>query len=240
MNLKKLVPILALGIVPANATVIFIDDFNASQTVFAGPIGPNPVSSQSGVAVGSNVLGGARSLEVTRTSGTSIDFGTVGLGSLTMALAPADSGFASLIWDGDTNGTLNQNGIVPVDLTDAGSNTAIALSVRSDLVAPIILTFYSGNGNSSTYSFNTPAQGFGATPFTDYVIAMSSFVTSSGTGANFTGITAATLFIDGQFQPGLDVEVQNYQAMNPIPEPASFGLVAAGLAGLFIRRHRKQ
>jgi hypothetical protein len=238
MNLKTVLPILVLGTIPAHATVIFIDNFVDSQTVFAGPIGPNPVSSSSGVSGGGNVLGGNRTMEVTRTSGTSIDFGTVGFGSLTMALAPADSGTLRLIWDGDTNSALNQNGLTPTDLTDAGANTHIALSVRSDLVAPITLTFYSGAGNASTYSFNTPAAGFGLTPFTDYVIAMSSFSTISGTGVDFSAITAAMLFIDGTSQPGLDVEIQNYQAMNPVPEPASFGLVAAGLAGLWLRRRK--
>jgi hypothetical protein len=154
-----------------------------------------------------------------------------------MALAPADSGYAYLIWDGNTDGTLNQTGLPATDLTDSGANTLIGLSVRSDLLAPITLTFYS-LGGSSSYTLNTPAQGFNATPFTNYAIAMTSFTTMSGTGANFSAITAATMLINGQSQPGLDVEIQNYRAM-ATPEPGTFGLIGAGLVGLAFIRRRK-
>jgi hypothetical protein len=225
MKLTTLLPLLVLGVVPATASVIFIDNFSVNQTVFS----PN----QSGV-VGSGLFGGARSLEVI--ADDTFDYGRVNAGALTLALAPADVGFALLTYDGDTNGTLNQAGIAPTDLTDGGQNIFIGLSVRSDLVAPITMTFYSGNGNSSSYTINAPGLGF-ATAYTEFLIPMTQFISMSGTGANFTSITAATLLIDGT-NPGVDVQVRNYAAM-PTPEPSTFGLIGAGLVGLAAFRRRK-
>lgn len=238
MNLKTLLPILALSIVPASASVIYIDNFGNPQTVNAGD--GDPLSNQSGILGGPNVLGGARSIEVTKTSGDPelVDSARVNTtGTLTFSLAAADGGYALLIWDGDTDGIVNQAGIASTDLSAAGQNYYIGLSVRSDLAAPITMTFYSGVGNSSSYTFNTPGTGF-AVPYTNYLIPMSSFVSMSGTGANFAGITAATLFIDGQNQPGVDVQIRNYAAM-PTPEPATFGMIGAGLIGLAVFRRRK-
>jgi hypothetical protein len=176
---------------------------------------------------------------VTQIAGGLPDNGTVTGGALTLSLAAADQGYALLTYDGDGNGTLNEAGISPTDVTDGGLNSYIGLSLRSDLSAPITMTFYSGIGNSSSFTLNTPALGF-AVPYTDYLVLMSSFVTQSGTGADFTNITAATLLIDGTSptSAGVDLQVKNLMA-TPAPEPASIGLMAAGLAGLYFRRRRK-
>jgi hypothetical protein len=67
---------------------------------------------------------------------------------------------------------------------------------------------------------------------------MSSFNVTGGTGANFSAITAATLFLDGTGQPGVDMQIDDISATG-VPEPASFGIVLVGLSGLLALRRRK-
>jgi hypothetical protein len=235
---KAILPLMILVLASAaEAAPVFIDNFNDDQQVLVSGNGANPLSSSNGIAIGGNGLGGFRTITIQRTNGISLDYGQALGGLLEMSLSAADSGSLLVIWDGDTNSALNQNGLTPVDLTDGGSNSQIGLGLRSDLVAPVTLTFYSGNGNSSSVTFNSPAQGF-AVPFTQLFFQMSSFNVTGGTGANFSAITAATLFLDGTGQPGVDMQIDDISATG-VPEPASFGIVLVGLSGLLALRRRK-
>jgi len=184
-----------------------------------------------------NAIGGARSVIVTRTSGNGFEFVNVAAGLFEFNLGAGDSGSAQIIWDGDTNPALNENGFGPVDLTGGGTNTALIAFVRSDLIAPITFTVYSGAGNYSTFTIGTPGNGF-AVPFAEYYMLFGGFVSGGGTGADFTAVTAIAAFVDGTSQPGAACQL-DLLGTNRVPEPGTFGLAGLMLGSLLVFARRK-
>jgi len=227
----------ALMTLPLAAAPVLVDNFDDAQLVSVGPAGVNPLANSGGVLTGANSIGGARTVTVTRTAGNSFDFVLVSNGIFEFNLAAADAGSALIIWDGDTNPILNENGFGPVDMTDSGTNTHFVAMVRSDLVAPITFTIYSGTGNSSSFTINTPAAGF-VVPFAQYYIPFAAFVNTGGTGGDFSGVTALTALLDGTNQPGTDFQLDLIGG-DRVPEPGTFGLAGLLLGGLvYIARRR--
>jgi hypothetical protein len=228
--------ILALAVcsLRASGAPIVIDLFTDPQTILIPPGGINPVTMNGGVSTGSNAIGGARTVELTRNAGAGFDVAFVFGGTYDHSQAAADSGFSLITWDGDTNTALNQNGF-SVDLTGGGTNSFVVIPMQSDLAAPITMTLYSGTGNFSTVSVNTPALGFGG-PFAEYYIPFSSFINGGGSGVDFNNVTAVTLLIDGSGTPGLDVLLSGPLMAAPAPEPATFGLAGVFLGAAFLLR----
>lgn len=211
---------------------IMIDSFN--NTIHFASVGfaPGTLSASSGtLTAGGESVGGARFFTITRTGdgNDSINVSSTLPGTFNFNLAANDIGTGLIIWDGDSNSTIDHG--LSVDLTSGGLNAHIQTSVRSDLVAPVVVTVYSGAGNFSTFTFSSPGLGFAATPYTVLNLAFAGFTVGGGSGANFASVTAVTLFVDGSSTPGLDFQIDYIQA-SEIPEPATFAVIGLGLAGI--------
>lgn len=243
-----------------SAGPIVIDGFGTDQSsIFVLPGGGNPSSSNSGVAA-PDAVGGSRNVGITRVTGNDLDSANVGLtpGIFTFSSAAANNSVGRIIWDGDTNNSVNPTGLGGVDLTGGGTNTFLRLQARSDITGTLYITVFTSATSYSTVAITLPAGGFGATPFTEYIIPFSSFtqgapanVTSSSIGFNlgaatggvtFTNVGAITLFVDGtgSSSAGLDTQIRLLQADGIVtPEPITLALAGAGLGLMGLLRRRK-
>ncbi len=246
-----------------SAAPIVIDAFGTDQNqiqVGPGQPGNNPWTAGSGVAA-PDAIGGSRNISITRVSGNGSDTADVGLtpGVFTLSTAAANNSVGRIIWDGDTNSSVNPTGLGGRDLTDGGTNTFLRLQARSDITGTIYITIFTSATAYSTVAITLPALGFGATPFTEYIIPFSSFtqgapanVTSSTIGfnlgaasgsANFTNVGAITLFVDGTGagSAGLDTQIRLLQADGPppVPEPVTLLLSGVGLGFIGLLRRRQ-
>jgi hypothetical protein len=234
-NLKTALAVAGLAVTPLmRGAIVPVDTFDGPlQVASVGFGGGNPVTVGVGIGGLPTVVGGSRYVQVTRDSGALNDTVVV-VGGVFSLLLGTDPGSGLIIWDGDTNSSVD-SGLL-VDLTSGGTNWSLYTSLRSDLVAPITFTLYSASG-SSRVSFFSPGLGFGATPFTNVNLPFTGFVIDSGAGVDFTAVTAITAFLDGSSVPGLDVEIDFVQG--GVPEPATFALVGTVLLGIgLIRRKR--
>ncbi|MFN7925226.1 MAG: PEP-CTERM sorting domain-containing protein [Bryobacteraceae bacterium] len=230
----------ALVAMQANAATVIIDSFTTTQSVtISGGSSPPNTTADTGVVTGAASAGGARNIMLTRTFGTGTDQSKVNSGAapnpdiLEFSVAANDLVNLLVLYDGGTD-NVNSQGL-NLNLQIAGSNPRFEFLSRSDLAGTVTLTIYSGTGNASA-SFNLPALGFGATPFT-----LSSIPYASFAGVNFANVKAITLGIQGS--SGLDAQLDILQAKTDdappgIPEPATLALTGAGIGALYLKRRR--
>ncbi|MCA9010516.1 MAG: DUF11 domain-containing protein, partial [Planctomycetaceae bacterium] len=166
-----------------------IDDFTqpggTGQTLTANAAGTATTSS---FATTSGAIGGERDMIVTATLG-SVTFEANGAAfplNLNYNANFGATGRASVIWDGADNNptTLSPSGLGGQDLTALGE-TGFLLSVGSSQPVTLSLVVHSGPTNSSTATINLAA-GAIDTLYVPY----SSFVTTTGTGADFANVGA--------------------------------------------------
>ncbi len=240
--------LVALSVQPAPLT---IDNFQTAHPfLFAGPGGGNPLSADSGVSgLPTDIIGGARNLAVTRTSGVNIGLASISGGELTFGMV-TDLGYSRIIWDGDLNSSLNY-ALAAVDLTGGGLRTRFHVRARSDLAGSVHLTVFSSATDYSSITFALPAAGIGASytnlfpNFSSLVLGAPALVTSDlGLGAatamaDLTNITAITLHVDGTAIAGLDAQFQLVEVADNVPEPATFGLVGGMLFALALLHRRR-
>ncbi|HEY7087996.1 MAG TPA: hypothetical protein VH518_07895 [Tepidisphaeraceae bacterium] len=214
---------------------VVIDNFSGAVSTSVAPASPNPSSSNLGLAT-ANAIGGARNLTATRITGVNgmninADVGSSGV--FNYSTGPADTGSASILYDGGTDNIPSFIGLVGTDLTQGGLNTLVNLLYRADLAgATISVDIYTDATRASRASFNTAATGFGANPFASVNLPYASFSPLVGTGATFSNVGMIQITVDGSTTPALDLQIDSIQS---IPEPA--GIAVAGLcAGILMRR----
>ncbi len=176
--------------------VVTIDHFDAAQGPVVASLG-NPAG---GSVSGPNVLGTERDVRVTVLSGSP---GTASMQAITSDLLHSqDTGIIAqtlIQWDGvDGSITLNPSGLGGVDLTQAGTQNGLAISVLlNDLPIDLKFTIYSGP-NSSTATISLPGGQTGGSLPIDYYVPFGAFTTLGGSGANFSSVGAVELLIDGK------------------------------------------
>jgi hypothetical protein len=215
------------GTISLNATPVLIDNFSTDQFVSVGPSGTNPLTNTGGILTGTNSIGGARTISITRTAGSGFDYVQT-TGGIARVLSGDDEVTASFTWDGDIDPALNATGLGGIDLTGGGSNIYFYLASRSDAVGPISVTIYSDAGNASRAMINSPGTGFGSAAFASNLILFSAFSNFLGSGATFTNVGAIVVTVDGTGLAGLDTQIDLIEATS-VPEPGTLAFVAIGL-----------
>lgn len=227
----------------ADAGLILIDPFTATQAalqVIGSPAGPRNVS---GALDTGTVIGGEREVRVERTSlapnagQTSVDVNLSIEEAATFASGPNTAGRAIFTYDGDDSiSTLNTTGLGGLNLTTGGIGE-FRVRATSDLGGVGILDVYTNAGLVSRRTFNlAPDPTF---TFVDYVLPYSSFVDLVGTGADFANVGAIRFTVDGTSVAGTDVGIDFIAAGSPVPEPAAFLLFGSGLAAVALRMRRR-
>jgi len=223
--------------VPAHA--VTIDNFSGAQTLLANSGTPTDDDFLAG-----GMLGGERDISIGHVSGPSnvdlsVDSG--GNGRLSYSEGSETQGTAVLVWDGvDTSTAVDTVGLTPADLTDAGASNSIAFQLLStDFSGSIVVTLWSGAGNSSTGTLVVPS--LIGSP-TAAPLLFSSFSIATGTGANFAAVTAIQMELITP-NSGTDWQIDLIESTftaEAVPEPATWVLALIGLCGLGILKQRRR
>lgn len=221
----------AVFALPASAFIIDSFDDTQSQSASSG----TPVDS--GTLAG-GMIGGSRDLTANWTSGPNTVDADVNSGSsslLNISLGADTLGTVDVIYDG------GGGGFAATDFTVGGTLNAIAMQIPfDDLPVDIEIVALSLTGTSAL-TLN-PGGGIFAPTSLDYLFG--SFVTQSGTGADFTAVTGLELHISPNF-PATDLQIDfietTFVPPPGVPEPSTYVLGAMGLLGLglFLRRKRQ-
>jgi len=220
----------ALGLLlggPLAASALVIDDFTTPLTTNA-EIGlgglPNPVDATGG-GVAAGAIGGARGVALERTVGggtASVDVGLSATNALSVSTGAGVAANATVIYDGDTNGTPNTTGLGGIDVTEGGANSILRLLVESDQAGVVFrITFHNGASNAFLDLVTTGGNTFGAPQLLTGNLATLDQDILENVGAITVDVFGPTSF---------DVSVTQFEVA--VPEPGSLALMAIGLAGL--------
>ncbi|MBL8828840.1 MAG: DUF11 domain-containing protein [Planctomycetaceae bacterium] len=125
-------------------------------------------------------------------------------------------------WDGvDGSSNLNGSGLGNLDLTNAGANTALRVSIGADIAGGrATFRIYSDAGNMSSATVDIPVTGGGGT--VEVLLPFSSFQIASGSGANLTRVGAIQLEITSD--TAVDGQISAIAAVGPNVQSQNFGL----------------
>jgi len=188
------------------------DDYQAFKLTDSSP----GMTSVAGVVASTNVLGGVREVQVSRTLATAATVGVIVYDKLYYSSAQNAGGKAVVVYDGGGAGLGNK------DLTEGGANNMIEVGVSSDLGATAEITVYTDSGNYSKATIPIPADPtftshsviayFGATTAANPIL----FTAAGGIGATFTKVNAVTITILGPTE-AVDVQVDYFVASQDVP-----------------------
>ena len=242
-----------------NSYAITLDAFNFSTRgrFNAGNIGQTVSTVQN---VG-GAYGGTRSIELTRTSGgTGLDASHAPVVSnfpspshLSFNAGYGDSGRMLLTYDGNNQAGLNNySGLGSLDLTQDGAD-ALNFDIWYDFPANrsmnLVFTFYDASdptGNKWSRGIYNVDRRYDNNAFTTLALAFTSLNQYGSNGAaNLKNIGAFSLLFDGTNNYAADIGIANLRTNgspnvgNPVPEPATIGLLISGIFGGIVRKRRK-
>lgn len=225
----------------SNAQPVTIDDFTTTAHSF---IQDNTTSDpQEEFSNGSGIEGGQRELLVDMEAGDFMS-GGVSSGEFKIVMGGADSGRASVTWDGQDEDVQteafsllgpmgNLTGLNDRDITQMGTLNGFRVQIKTcDLAcndtSTLTLTVYSNSNDFSTLTTGitlvTPPSGSGDAI---YDIPFTNFTDTTGAGADFENVRAIVMDIENLRRDG-DVGVSSLQAkallettMTATPDPAS-------------------
>ena len=202
-----------------------IDDYNTTPVSTA----PSPISAGTGASAsdqvltaGGEALGGQRDIQVNNTTaaGTETLEVRVNTGLLSISAGPGVEGNVIVSYDGidGSADTLDHTTLGPVDLT-ANDGEAFQFLVGSEAGNTITISVYSGGTNFSAVTVPLPTTVGGlATEF--LTIPFADLVTTGGTGADLTQITAVRFQVD--VVAGADAQVDFTAIVSPDVSTVNF------------------
>jgi len=222
---------LTFGWSASEAATFNIDDFATAQ----GPLNATSGTPVTNEVNGGGILGGYRGMLVD-SDGANTTTGLIGSGALRYSNETNTIGSVSLSYD--RNGTPGP-GLGGVDVTDGGANDSFFVSILSLVgVVDISITVSDTSGNSATVS--EIVSGVINTPGDTTTLAFSNL---TGDPVNLTMVDTILLVFDTDRQ-ATDATFQSFgtdESLQPIPLPASFPMLLAGLGALVAgARRRKQ
>jgi hypothetical protein len=235
---KQLLAACLLSIlVPCSAfATVYIDHFSAptgGQSLTLTGVGS---ASSFTSSLGSSTLSGSRYLYIDKTSETggsyAVDINNSAFPSLmASSLESGAIGSAKVIWDGNNNGVVDYT-MAAVDLTEGGLNNTIDFRLIAN-DKPGQLTFNFGDGTTSAdYTFDLP-------DYTNTYPLNVSIPFTAWSGVDFSQIKGAGMFLDLLASQDLRIDyISTGSDAAPVPEPSTFLLLGAGIAGIGIMRRR--
>lgn len=228
---KRVLTVLIFGImlvlmvsIAQAATAVDTFDTNAQASdIIAGV----PCSS----TTGSDMLGGARDILVTRTFGVgsvTADVTTSVPNSFALSIDASTRGTALIQWDGN-DGSCALDATVGLGGINVNPYDGVALMIRQvDLNAVLQLRVYTSSANYSILNYTIPNA---ITP-PGYVIYFPfDQFTPVGTGADYTNVHAAEVLVDGTTIDSLDMTIDfvNTDFTRDFGDlPAAYGVTLAG------------
>ncbi|MCA9127805.1 MAG: DUF11 domain-containing protein [Planctomycetales bacterium] len=163
--------------------------------------------------------GSERDVRVLHTGGgNNVDVQVNG-GLLSVSTGSGTSGTALVSYDGDDNdATTLDHGNLSLDLTASGGQAFYLLAGAQGTV-DMTIDVFSGAANSSTLTFTVPVTA-GGTATEDVTIDYGNFALATGTGADFTAVTAILVTID--MSAAADAEFDFAQFVAPIANNQDF------------------
>jgi len=200
-----------------------IDSFDSSaQSVTATSMGPRTDASSINAP---EAIGGERDLFVNLQSAAgaiSLQSNAFNQRTLEFTSTATGMGTRSVVWDGvDGSSNLNATGLGGVDITNAGANIGLRLSIGADLAGgKATFRVYSSAGNWSSATVDIPATGGAGT--TEVIIPFTAFTTGAGAGANLQSVGAIQLDIEGN--AAVDGQIRAIATVGPTVLNHNFAL----------------
>ncbi len=152
------------------------------------------IATSSSFAPSATTIGGERDMTVTATLGsvTLEANGSAFPSNLNYNANFGATGATRVVWDGADNNatTLDPSGLSSANLTSIGE-TGFLFRIGTSQAVTLQLIVHSGAGNSSTATINLPASAIDS-----LYVPYSSFVTTTGSGADFSSVGAIEFLTD--------------------------------------------
>ena len=198
---------------------ILIDDFSLPADPgqkLSSTVANVPISSFLPIAA---AIGGERDMVLTATAGsiTLEANGAAFPGFLNYNANFGATGRSRVVWDGADNNatTLSPSGLASKDLTALGE-TGFQFSIGSNQAVTLTLIVHTGPANSSTATLNLVA-----TDVDSVFVPYATFVTTTGTGANFSNVGAIELLTEAP-TAGTATVIDGVQGQSPTRFTANF------------------
>ncbi len=215
-----------------SAAPILVDNFNTTQ----GPLNLTSGGSDTditGVATGTDSIGGGRILYVSTQGATPTDSHTASVNSgsnglLTFTAGTSDAPEVGMTYDSTTTVLPDLGSLGGINV-QAGGQTTFRIQARADAEFVGRLIIYRDDSNFSWFDFTVPNTGIGGafSPVDIDLTGVPSF--TSGTGADLSAVDAIFLGLAAPVEGGtLHLEHLEF-AGEAVPEPATYLMMAAGL-----------